>query len=125
MYVQDEVRGIVSEDALNFLEASRNKPYAAAQRLSQLMYTAIASQTLFPDLAPAMDLNISDLVNSIGVCEMCALTYHADCSRQYMCQWKIALVQDRTETCTKRARHCQAHQLPLLVHDASNQMMLV
>jgi hypothetical protein len=92
MCVQDEVRGIVSEDALNFLEASRNKPYAAAQRLSQLMYTAVASQTLFPDLAPAMDLNISDLVNSIGFCEMCALCSrlhcHADSNRQSMGECK-------------------------------------
>lgn len=48
----------MSEDALNWLEASRNKPYAASQRLSQLMYAAIAGKSLFPDLAPAMDLNI-------------------------------------------------------------------
>lgn len=65
-----QVRGIVSDDAVNFLASARNKPYAVAQRLSELMYTAVCSQVLLPDMAPAMDLNISDLTNSIGTCEM-------------------------------------------------------
>lgn len=69
----EELRGIVSDDAINMLQNARNRPLVAAHRISELMYSAIASEALFPDLAPAMDLNVSDLVNSIGTCEMCAI----------------------------------------------------
>jgi hypothetical protein len=67
----DELRGIVSDDALNLLDSSRNKPLVAAQRISELVYSALASHSLFPDCAPSIDINISDMVNCIGTCEMC------------------------------------------------------
>lgn len=69
-----QVRGLVSDDAVNFLASARNKPYAVAQRMSELLYTAVGSKILLPDMAPAMDLNLSDLTNSIGTCEMCVPT---------------------------------------------------
>jgi len=34
------------------------------------MASAIASQDVYDDMIAAFDLNISDLVNSIGTCEM-------------------------------------------------------
>lgn len=66
-----QARGLISEDGLNFLDAARNKPYAAAQRISELLCTAVGSKVLLADMAPALDLNLSDLINSIGTCEMC------------------------------------------------------
>ena len=67
----DEVRGILNDDGVNYLDSCRNKAFASSLRLSELMHEAVASRALLPDLAPAFDLNISDLVNSIGTCEMC------------------------------------------------------
>lgn len=68
----DEVRGILHDDAVNFLENSRNKALYSTLRMSEIVQDAVASRALLPDLAPAFDLNISDTVNSIGTCEMCA-----------------------------------------------------
>ena len=67
----DELRGVVSDEALNLLSKARNKPLLAAQRLSELIASGIASQDIYNDMVPAFDLNISDLVNSNGTGEMC------------------------------------------------------
>lgn len=67
----DEARGILNDEGVNYLHSTRNKAFASALRVSELMQEAVSSRALLPDLAPAIDLNISDLVNSIGTCEMC------------------------------------------------------
>jgi ion channel-forming bestrophin family protein len=68
----DELRGTLSDDAINFLDESRNKAFASLQRMSEILADAVSSKAIVVDMAPAMDLNISDAVNSIGTCEMCA-----------------------------------------------------
>jgi ion channel-forming bestrophin family protein len=68
----EELRGLLSDSAVTFLENSRNKPLVCAQRMSELLYACIASHSLFPDLVPTLDINISDFVNCVGTCEMCA-----------------------------------------------------
>ena len=67
----DELRGVVTDEALILLSQARNKPLLAAQRLSEILTSAIWSEDICSDLIPSLDINISQLVNTIGTCEMC------------------------------------------------------
>ncbi|NJR43518.1 MAG: hypothetical protein HC767_13555 [Akkermansiaceae bacterium] len=70
----DEVRGILNDEAVNYLDSCRNKALAVCHRMSEIVHEAVASRAMVPDLLPVFDLNISDAVNSIGTCEMCEIT---------------------------------------------------
>jgi ion channel-forming bestrophin family protein len=67
----DELRGVLSDEGINYLDACRNKPMGACHRMSELLHEAAANRAILPDLLPALDLNITDAINSIGTCEMC------------------------------------------------------
>jgi predicted membrane chloride channel (bestrophin family) len=87
----EELRGLLSDSAVTFLEHSRNKPLACAQRLSELLYACMASNCLFPDLVPTLDVNVSDMVNCVGTCEMCAFRHWPVAFPNFCTAWVILL----------------------------------
>jgi predicted membrane chloride channel (bestrophin family) len=67
----DELRGLLSDEGINYLASCHNKPMGACHRLAEIIHEAVCSRALLPDLLPSVDLNVTDIVNTIGECEMC------------------------------------------------------